>query len=327
MHLHCYGASTFGRLAGLLTGVPAVVQDYDTEVYFPYPRYLWLADTLLARSTARAIAASAMVRRFQIERRKIPADRISMMFHAVPPGKFQPVAAERIRAVRARLGADERTPIVGTVTKLGPQRGNRNLVEVAARVLQRVPAALFMVVYKPTLYHRLPSKKYVEVTEAERGLQVAELVTKARALSIERSIRFVEWPDSLDEFVAACNLMVFPFLSERFSSVNLLESLAQGKPVIATDLGEQQEIVRDGANGYLVPPGDVEAMARTIVAALENPAELEAMGQRAREDALRYSVRGTARRLERLYARLAGRPVPEGDDEALPSKSLEYDIV
>ena len=70
MHLHCYGASTFGRLAGLIAGVPTVIHDYDTEVYFPYPWYLRIADTALAPLTGAAIAASPMVRDFQIRKRK-----------------------------------------------------------------------------------------------------------------------------------------------------------------------------------------------------------------------------------------------------------------
>ncbi|HJU66577.1 MAG TPA: glycosyltransferase, partial [Gemmatimonadaceae bacterium] len=201
MHLHCYGASTFGRLAGVLTGVPSVVQDYDTEVYFPYPSYLWLADALLAASTSRAIAASPMVKKFQVEKRKIEPARISMMFHAVPPEKFKPVPAERVRAVREQLGVDADTPIIGTVTKLGPQRGNDYLIKVAAEVIRSVPKALFLVVYKPTLYHRLPSKKYVPVTDAERESQIDELVQMARAHGVDRSIRFIEWPDSLQEFM------------------------------------------------------------------------------------------------------------------------------
>jgi hypothetical protein len=67
MHLHCYGASTFGRLAGMLTGVPSIIHDYDTEVYFPYPWYLGLTDRLLAPRTRAAIAASPMVRLFDAE--------------------------------------------------------------------------------------------------------------------------------------------------------------------------------------------------------------------------------------------------------------------
>lgn len=61
MHLNCYAAFIFGRLASMLSGVPAVIHDYDTAVYFPYPRYLWAADHLLAPFTRRATAASPMV--------------------------------------------------------------------------------------------------------------------------------------------------------------------------------------------------------------------------------------------------------------------------
>jgi glycosyltransferase involved in cell wall biosynthesis len=314
MHLHCYGASTFGRMASVITGVPTVVQDYDTEVYFPYPSYLWAADVLLAPSTSRALAASPMVKKFQVEKRKIDPNRIGMMFHAVPPEKFKPVPAERISAVRRQLGVDDDTRIVGTVTKLGPQRGNDYLVKVAAEVIRTVPKALFLVVYKPTLYHRLPSKKYVPVTDAERESQIDALKQLAREHGVEGSIRFIEWPDSLQEFMAACDLMVAPFLSERFSSVNLLEGLAMGKPLVATDLGEQREVVREGINGYLVPPGDVPRMRERIVHLLTHPAELERMGQQARVDAEQYSAEGNARRPETMYMELAsGRRVSAVD--------------
>src|SRR4030095_5690572 len=84
MHLHCYGASTFGRLASLITGVPAIIHDYDTEVYFPYPWYLRVADRLLAPTTPGAIAASPMVRDFLTRKRKNDRERIQMMFHAIP---------------------------------------------------------------------------------------------------------------------------------------------------------------------------------------------------------------------------------------------------
>jgi glycosyltransferase involved in cell wall biosynthesis len=305
MHLHCYGASTFGRMASVLTGVPAVVQDYDTEVYFPYPSYLWAADVMLARSTSRAIAASPMVKKFLVEKRKIAPERIDMMFHAVPADRFMPVPAERIRALRRELGVGDSARVVGTLTKLGPQRGNEYLIEVAGEVIRSVPEALFVVVYRPTLYHRLPSKRYVPITDADRDGQVDILRSMARAKGVEASIRFIEWSDALQDFMAACDIVVAPFLSERFSSVSLLEALAMGKPLVATDLGEQREIVRNGFNGYLVRPGDVTGMSDRLVHLLTNGPELERMARQARTDAEQYSAAANARRLETMYLELA----------------------
>jgi glycosyltransferase involved in cell wall biosynthesis len=94
---------------------------------------------------------------------------------------------------------------------------------------------------------------------------------------------------------------VAPFLSRRFSSVSLLEAIAMCKPVIATDLGECHEIVKNGINGYLVPPGDVNELARKILRLLKEPRELALMSQQARAESQQYSARTCARTLENLY--------------------------
>jgi glycosyltransferase involved in cell wall biosynthesis len=284
MHLHCYGASSFGRIAGLIAGVPTIIHDYDTEVYFPYPWYLWLFDRMLAPKTSGAVAASPMVRDYTIGKRRISADKVRIMFHAVPEVKYQTLPAEQVKAVRRQLNVGEKTIIVGAVTKLGPQRGNAFFLRVAREVLQRFPEALFLVVYKTTLYHRAPSKKYVDrpvVDQGEESLQ--ELQALARKLGIENRVRFIDSWDQSDGLIAAMDLMVAPFLSKRFSSVKLLEAMARGRPIIATDLGEQREIVRDGINGYLVSPGDISQMAGRIIEIVGCPDKLRQLSEGARE--------------------------------------------
>ena len=304
MHLHCYGASTFGRLASLITGVPAIIHDYDTEVYFPYPWYLRVADRLLAPTTPSAIAASPMVRDFLIRKRNIDSERIRTMFHAVPAEKYAPVSPQSVQAIKRRLGVNGRTKIIGTVTKLGPQRGNEDLLAAAAAALQAFPDLLFLMVYKPTYFHRLPNQRYVPVSGADIEGRAADLEGLAQSLGIGKNVRLIEWPENVDEWISACDLIVAPFLSYRFSSVNLLEAMARGKPVVATDVGEQREIVEHGIDGYLVPPGDVQEMTRRILHALASPRELDQMGRRARQKSEKYSVGAYVERLERLYEEL-----------------------
>lgn len=304
MHLHCYGSSTFGRVAGLLTGVPTIIHDYDTEVYFPYPWYLGFADAALAPATRHAIAASPMVREFLVHKRRMDRDRITMMFHAIPEEAFDPPAPERVEAIRRSLGVASPTRLVGTVTKLGPQRGNAVLVEAAAQVSRAVPDALFLLLYKPTRFHRLPSRRYVPIAVAEEEKAIAELLARARALGIEQRFHVREWPEHLAEWVAACDIVVAPFLSERFSSVHLLEAMAMGKPVIASALGEAQQVIKDGRTGYLVPPGDASALATRITHLLMRPAELERMGREARAASRQYGAPACAERLHELYRRV-----------------------
>ena len=312
MHLHCYAASTFGRLAGLITGVPAVIHDYDTEVYFPYPWYLGVADRALAPVTQGAIAASPMVRDFLMRKRKIASGRIRMMFHAVPAEKYAAVPRERTAQVRERLGVGGHTRMVGTVTKLGPQRGNEYLLEAAAAVLNASPDVTFLMAYKPTRFHRLPDRRYVEVSSTATEGMIAELKALANRLGTEKNVRFIECTEQVDELVAACDLIVAPFLSERFSSVNLLEAMAMGKPAIGTDLGEQREIIQNGINGYLVSPGNVKELAEKILQVLSQPDELERLGRQARAQAERYSVDAYVETLQSLYAELAGNGTTSG---------------
>jgi glycosyltransferase involved in cell wall biosynthesis len=305
MHLHCYASSTFGRLASVITGVPSIIHDYDTEVYFPYPTYLSAADRLLAPVTQGAIAASPMVKQFLMRKRKIDASKIRMLFHGIPMEKFDPIASEAIAKVRQSLTTEPNQKIVGTITKLEPQRGNEILLQAASEVLQHFPNVVFVIVYKPTRFHRLPSTKYVEVSQETMDGAISELKTLAQTLGIENHVRLVEWPDSIDEMVMTFDLVVAPFLSERFSSVHLLEAMAQGKPAIASNLGEQQEILQDGHNGYLIEPGNVSELAHKILNCLNSPPLLEHLSKQAQISAKAFSINHYAHTLEDWYTELA----------------------
>ncbi len=306
MHLHCYGASTFGRLAGLLTRVPTIIHDYDTEVYFPYPSYLSIADRTLAPATAHAIAASPMVKNFIMRRRKIDSGKISMFFHAVPPEKYGPVPGARTAEIRGSLGAGPDTVVVGTLTKLGPQRGNESLLRAAAEVRKTNPNVLFVLTFKPTRFHRLPNQKYVEVTQADADSQIKAIEDEVKRLGVGDVVRLVEWPESVDELIASCDVIVAPFESERFSSVYLVEAMAKGKPLVATDMGEQREIITSGKNGYLVAPADADELAARISQLVNDRGERERLGREARAEAENYSATAYARRLEALYLQLVG---------------------
>jgi glycosyltransferase involved in cell wall biosynthesis len=263
-----------------------------------------MADRVLAPMTRAAIAASPMVRDFLMQKRHIESGRIRTMPHAIPLEKYAPMPRESVVRTREWLGIGATSSIVGTVTKLGPQRGNEYLLQAAAEVLNTFPNVLFLVLYKPTHFHRLPNRQYVEVSSADTRNMTTELRLLANSLGIEQNVRFIECPENGDELVEACDLIVAPFLSERFSSVNLLEAMAMGKPVIATDLGEQREIIQNGSNGYLVPPGDVKELAEKILKVLTHHEELDRLGRQARASSEQYSVDAYVQRLQRLYAEL-----------------------
>ena len=304
MHLHCYASSTFGRIAGLLKGIPTIIHDYDTEVYFPYPNYLKLADRLLAPGTQGAIAASPMVEQFLREKRKIDESKIQMMFHAIPPEKFEQVSTERKTMLRRQLALDSETKVLGTVTKLGPQRGNELLIEAFAKVAEVEANSVLVIIYQLTRFHRLPNKDYVEIAQADLDDAVDRLRAQAQKHAIEDRVYLIERSPDVDEWASILDIFIAPFLSERFSSVHLLEAMAQGQPVIATDLGEQREIISDGENGYLIPVNDRDALAAKVLNLLHHEDTLSAFSAQARLRAKQYSIPSYVERLQDLYTDL-----------------------
>jgi glycosyltransferase involved in cell wall biosynthesis len=305
MHLFCYASSTLGRLASVLTGIPAIIHDFDTQIYFPYPLYLKVLDRLLARRTGKALAASPLCRAYMRDVRSVPGDCIELLLHAIPARCFALSTRNEQSRARASLGWKQDAVIFCAATKLGPERGNEYLLRAFARVAAVKPTVRLILVYKPTYYHRVP-KVYAHLQTIHDGAYMQrEIKQLASALGITARVEFVEALDEPEKYIVASDVLVVPFLNERFSSVNLLEAFAYGRPAIATDIGEQREVIQEGHNGLLVPPGDEEALAAAMIRLVDDPSQRQQMGWTAAALAQQYSVRATAERLANLYAELA----------------------
>src|SRR5205085_12319852 len=97
------------------------------------------------------------------------------------------------------------------------------------------------------------------------------------------------------------DLFVLPSRSEAFPNA-LIEAMASGLPVVATDVGGIPEVVRPGINGQLVPPDDVGALADAVLALMDDPAGAAALGQAARAEVERhYTIDRMVERFEQLY--------------------------
>jgi glycosyltransferase involved in cell wall biosynthesis len=307
MHLFCYASSTFGRLVGRWLGLPTVVHDFDTQIYFPYPFYLKVADRMLANDTSLAFAASQMCRSYMADVRNVPAERIRLMYHAIPERRLKQAQAADRSVARTELGVDEDAPLFCCPTKLGPERGNDVLLDAFAKVVERVPNAQLAIVYKPTLYHVVP-KEY-EALPWIRDIdfmrrQIQDWVSER---GLEANVKLVESLDDPSAYFEASDALVAPFMNERFSSVYLVEGLAYGLPIIAFDIGEPQEIVEEGGNGMLLPVGDVGALAEALVRLSTDREQLEMLREGARRSASRFTANASADRLIDTYRQLAQR--------------------
>jgi len=307
MHLFCFGASTFGRLASIWNRVPAVIHEFDTPTYGPYPKPFSIADRLLANRTAYALGASTHCRDFIHEQRFIPSDKIEVLYHAIPPDRFETARNLTRAAARQQLGWGADDFVFLSVTKLGPDRGNETLLAAFASVVKQVPKAKLCIVYRPTLYHKIPVKYQHIPWAADPKAMRQRIEDQISELGLRDSVSLVEMeaPEKHEPYFAGSDVAVEPFESALFSSVNLIESLVYGLPHIVTDLGEPADIVNRWGGGVKVPPANAAAMAQAMVDLHRDDARRKTLSQQAQKAALEFGVDAVAERLSRLYARVA----------------------
>jgi glycosyltransferase involved in cell wall biosynthesis len=314
MHLYCYASSTLGRLVGRWRGIPTVIHDFDTQVYFPYPLYLKVLDRALAGGTGYAFAASSFCRDYMHEVRRVPEELIEVMFHSIPAAQLARSASLTRQEARTRLGWPEGDFVFAAITKLGPERGNETLIDAFRRCQQRVPHARLVFVYKPTLYHRVP-KEYENIEWIRDADAMRERMRKLIAdAGVGDAVSLVESLDSPDDYYAASDVLMAPFENVRFSSVNLIEGMAYGRPHIVTRLGEPFEIVRAWRSGLVVAPGDAAEMSDAMTQLAQNPARLHELGAMAKAASRHFTTAATVERLSDIYSALAERrrPAPAG---------------
>lgn len=155
----------------------------------------------------------------------------------------------------------------------------RDVVRIFARVRKAMPATLLMLGDGP------------DRADAER---------EARELQIDRDVRFLGRIDSMAELLQATDLFFLPSQTESFG-LAALEAMACGSPVVATRVGGIPEVIEDGINGILEPPGSVEAMARRAVDLLRDPVRHRRMAEAALARAQEFSADRVVPMYEALY--------------------------
>lgn len=170
-------------------------------------------------------------------------------------------------------------PVIGFLARLEPQKDPLRLVEAAAQ--QPFPGTVAI------------------VGSGELEAEVREAIA-ARGLQ-DRVVQLPFVPP-VERHLLGFDLLVLPSLWESLP-LAVLEAMACGLPVIATDVGGVEEAVADGVTGRLVPPGDAQALAAAIVALAGDPAALRTMGQTARVRAAQhFSLARMVDELEAVYA-------------------------
>ncbi len=278
LHLHGFGSQTFGRMAAALTGVPAIIHGHGLD-YYP-SGFQKLMDRLLSRFTCLAITVSNSVKEDYVLRRQIDPGLVLVMPNGIPIEKFTPVHEQNIQELKRSLDIPFDHYVVGTVTRLREEKGNRYLLEAIAQVVGVISNVTLLIVGDGPLREELHQLAYRS--------------------GIAGCVIFAGFHQDVANMLSIFDVMVIASLSEG-QSLALLEAMAMEKAVVATNVGGISEILRDGETGLLVPPQDPRTMAAKIIYLLQHGQERARLGSKACMESAKFSLDRYVKDLEGVY--------------------------
>ncbi len=285
IHTFFEKAEVMGWFAKRLSGVPVWItsrRDLGFKRKKVYDRIFKFA----SKDCASCIANCQAIKGQVVEKEGLDSDKVAVIYNGLDIAAFLNFTDGG--ALRKEIGVDNNTPLIGMVANFNFEiKGHRYFIEAAERVLKEIPKAHFVLVGDGQL----------------RG-DCGELT---RSLGISGSVHFLGKRDDVAEILAQLDVSVLCSTSEGFSNV-ILESMAAGKPVIATNIGGNPEMVIDRITGHLVPPADSGSLAEAIASLLNDPDMRRRMGENARRQVEeRFSIPAMVKGYEHLYQNLAAK--------------------
>ncbi|HVS64175.1 MAG TPA: glycosyltransferase [Thermoanaerobaculia bacterium] len=283
VHAWDFGAATYGRIAALLTGRPAIIHIQSHHSQYQrrgFPWYARLAYRLLARYTVRAVALAPSIREFAIEKMGFREDQMVTIPNPAPRTLEADVPPERVAELRDTHGLPEHVPVIGTLTRLFEAKGLEYLIDAMPTILESCPQARVLILGDGPLR--------------------ADLERRARQLELTDRIRFLGFQQDVAAHLRLFTVMVMPSLEEGMP-LAALESVAAGVPVVATRVGGLPDVVLEGETGMLVEPGDADGLAKVLVRVLGDPELQESLRQGCLRQRHRFSFDNFQQSLTRLY--------------------------
>jgi glycosyltransferase involved in cell wall biosynthesis len=286
VHSHTTKAGLLGRLAAWLAGVPIVIHTPHGHAFHGYiggagSRALERVERWLARHTDQIVCLTDAERQDHIGLGVGRPEQFEVIHSGVDINRFKRADVDAIWK-RRELGLPAEGPLVGCVARLVPVKGVDYLLEAAPGIRATIPQATVVFVGDGPLRQTMEAR--------------------ATALGMNGAVAFLGLRKDVPDILPLFDVVVLPSLNEGMGRA-AVEAMASGKPVVGSRVGGIQDLVADGVNGLLVPPGDAPALAAAVIRCLRDPARAALMGRQGRTAADAYSIEAMLEKIERLYGR------------------------
>jgi glycosyltransferase involved in cell wall biosynthesis len=285
VHTHSSKAGILGRLAAKTAGVAHIVHTPHGHVFYGHfgtltsRFFLWI-ERLFSKITDRVVALTDGEKNDYINLAVCRPDKLLKIHSGVDLKRFLQPSENQVEKKRS-LGLDQNAIVIGFVGWLLPIKGPAFLLKAMEHVWPDYPQAALIMVGK--------------------GKLDVELRAQALRMNANGRVKFLGWREDISEIMPIFDLLVLPSLNEGMGRV-LVEAMAAGKPVVASEAGGIPDLVKHGVTGYLVPPANEKALAKGIKKLLNDPESAKRMGQRGKEYCRQYSLEAMIQKLDALYS-------------------------
>lgn len=280
IHAHEFSAIVYGWAVARIAGIPFVGTIHGKNYYWEKARRR-LAYRMVSRS-GRLVAVSEDLKQFVVKKVGIPASRVQVIYNGVKSDTR--VSDAEVDSCRAELGLQAGDRVIGTVGSLYQVKGHRYLLDAMPAVLSRHPNTVLLLV--------------------GRGELEVSLKEQAKRLGIDKQVRFLGMRQDVPRLLALMDVFVLPSLSEGLSMA-LLEAMVSGKPVVATRVGGNPELLDYGKAGLLVRSEDSQDLAVNLVKLSNDAAIRQELGRAGVERVhAHFSVSQMGHHYRNLYLNL-----------------------
>lgn len=261
-------AHLYGSIAAHLAGIPALWFQHG----MPSAKS-WM-DRITTLLPARGIFTCSQTTA-EAQRCLRPLRSVEVVHPGVDLHRFDPLLLPDMQAARRNIGIRTDRFLIGIVGRLQRWKGIHVLIEAMPEVARSYPEAQCVIVGGR---HEL---------ETDYPLYLKERI---QSLCLEESVLLAGAQENIPQWMQAMDVIVHASDKEPFGMV-IIEAMALGKPVIATNSGGPTEIISDGVNGLLVPFNDPKALAQSVLRCLGNEDFAGEIGFAARQRASEFSTR------------------------------------
>ncbi len=206
------------------------------------------------------IAISEPVKQHLLQDFNVSQEKVRLIYNGIDIARFSAQALQDREKKRAELGLSG-AALVGIIARLSDVKGHCYLFEAMKKVTEQVAGCELLVVGE--------------------GKEKGNLLRLADKLGLRQSIKFIDSVEDTAKILPLMDVFVMPSLQEGLG-LAVMEAQAAGLAVVTSNIGGLNVLVKDGQTGRMVPPKDVDALARAIVELLKDKAEAKTLGQNAR---------------------------------------------